>query len=546
MARMFPERLPHDVQSEAERRVFDAFRDQFSVDWVVFSGVRWLASTPSSRSSDGEADFIVVHPRYGVLVLEVKGGGIAFDAGKGEYTSTDNTGRTHKIKDPFKQASRSQYALLDKLHQAPLTSRFQYKVEHAVILPDIFVDGALALDAPREIIIDAARMANLKQAVIDAFRYYTKDRQSVPEIAIEALVELLGNSWQIDTTIGTSIAEQEHVIRLLTEEQFRVLDVLRSQRRALISGCAGSGKTMLAIEKAKRLAHEGQRVLLTCFNQNLANWLAGAVDDERITACTFLSLCAKLAGEAGFTIQKGPTETDQDFFARFPEVLLQALEKLPERFDAIIVDEAQDFEEEWWVAIDALLADPQSGILYIFYDDNQRLYGRNAAFPVATAPFHLSRNCRNTKRIHEAVVMFYQSDVVPECLNADGRDPHLLTIDGPERAGIERFITELVKKEKVEPNQIAVLTRRSRERSHWKTPPHHRGVWASTWELADSADKVIVSTVHAFKGLERPVVIVCELKDVDLDEQKELLYVAFSRAREYLVVVNLGTEKLAD
>jgi hypothetical protein len=535
---MFPERLPHDVQSEAERRVFDAFRDQFSDDWVVFSQVRWLSVNSSSRASDGEADFIVAHPRYGVLVLEVKGGGIAYDAAKSQYTSTDSAGRVHRIKDPFRQASRSKFALIDKLREAPLTNRFQYTVEHGVILPDIFTEGDLGLDAPREIVVDLARMPNLKQAIVDMFRYYGAKRDEIPDIAVEALVDLLGRSWQIEATIGTSIAQQEEVVRLLTEKQFMVLDLLTHQRRALISGCAGSGKTMLAIEKAKRLAREGYRVLLTCFNQNLANWLARVADFEGVEVSTFLSLCARRATDAGLEVQKGSEETDQQFFGRFPYLLLEALEKNDERFDAIIVDEGQDFEEDWWGALQSLLADPEDGTLYIFFDDNQRLYGRNAPFPIKDAPFPLNQNCRNTKRIHEAVVMFYESEVPPVCLNADGREPHLVNFDGPERPGIESFIADLVTKQNVKPNQIAILTRKSRDRSDWKNPPQN-GTWTATWDLADDGDKVLVSTVHGFKGLERPVIIVCELQDVDLQEQRELLYVAFSRAREYLVVVGL-------
>jgi len=84
---------------------------------------------------------------------------------------------------------------------------------------------------------------------------------------------------------------------------------------------------------------------------------------------------------------------------------------VPGRFEA--VDEGQDFEEEWWAALTSLLADPDDSILYIFYDDNQRLYKRDAAFPITSDPFHLTRNCRNTKQIHESVMMFHASHAPP-------------------------------------------------------------------------------------------------------------------------------------
>jgi superfamily I DNA/RNA helicase len=359
--------------------------------------------------------------------------------------------------------------------------------------------------------------------------------------AVEALVGLIGRSWQIETTIGTELDEQQTAIRLLTEQQFAILDLLGSRRRALISGCAGSGKTMLAMEKARRLARSGYRVLLTCFNRNLGNWLAAQVTGDGVVAQRFLSLCAQYAQKAGVPLSKRPGESDDAFYDRLPDALCDALKVLPDRFDAIIVDEGQDFSEEWWAAMLSLLADPDDGVLYIFYDDNQRLYGGESTFPITDEPYHLSQNRRNTRNIHEAVMMFYQSSVVPECIGPEGRKPHSLQT-GPganEKREVERFIDNLVNDEKVNPGDIAVLTRRARGRSEWGNPVRHPS-WSTTWDLAECADKVLVSTIHGFKGLERPVVIVCELQGVDVVTDVELLYVAFSRAREYLVVVGAG------
>lgn len=362
------------------------------------------------------------------------------------------------------------------------------------------------------------------------------------ELAIEALVGVLGRSWQIEVPIGTELDREETIIRTLTEQQFIVLDILDSHRRALISGCAGSGKTMLALEKARRLADAGYSVLLTCFNKNLEAWLKSQVRHQpAITAHRFLSLCAVLLEEAGTPLTKSTEESDEAFFARFPDALLDGIGGIQQRFDAIIVDEGQDFTEEMWAALTSLLRDPAEGTLYIFFDDNQRLYHPEGTFPISTPPYHLTRNCRNTQEIHKAVSMFHQSATPPECIGPEGRKPHALEVpDGAnERRCIEDHIRYLVDTEKVQPGEIAVLTRRSRERSAWDPPPHHAS-WSATWDLSDCASKVICSTIHGFKGLERPVVIVCELQGVDVTKDVELLYVAFSRAREHLVVVGAG------
>jgi hypothetical protein len=558
MARMYPEKFPPGMESEAERGLFEQFRDEFSDDFRVFSQVRWLAKRRKGGASDGEADFIVAHPRYGILVLEVKGGGIRHDAPAGKYYSTDREGAEHEIKDPFDQARRSMYALKDKLRDAECTRLHDYPLAYAVAFPDCYIDEDLGPDAPREIIIDATKKRDLKQAVIDAFRFRAPESKPPGEEAMEALVELIGRSWFIEVTVGREIEEQERLIRTVTEEQYQTLDMLASQRRVLISGCAGSGKTMLSIEKAKRLAREGMRVLITCFNQNLGNWMATQVgagrreeggsrkeeggrgkEEGRIEVRRFLSLCKHYADAAGIELEKRPGETDEAFFGRFPDALMDAAEKLPDdRFDAIIVDEGQDFEEEWWAALTSLLADPDDGILYIFYDDNQRLYNRNAAFPITTPPVHLTRNCRNTKRIHEAVMMFHESTTPPECIGPDGDAPLSLETTGDGRRDVEEYIDGLVGKQNVRPGDIAILTRRSRDKSIWANPPH-RAAWSATWDLAACSDKVIISSIHAFKGLERPVVIVSEVGSVDPEEEAHLLYVAFSRAREVLVVAGL-------
>jgi len=539
---MFPERLPSDVTSNAERRLFDLFRDEFSNDFVVFAGIKWLASS-RGKAKDGEADFIVAHPSYGVLVIEVKGGGISCENGK--YFSTDSSGRKHEIKDPFAQAKHNKDVLWDKLRDADSTRGFRWKLGHAVALPDITVNNNLALDAPLDIVIDSERTRGLKQAIIDIFEHYGLDETPMGDAAVEVLCGLLCRSWQISTSIGTELDGHEHIIRTLTEEQFHLLDNLASHPRLLISGCAGSGKTMLAIEKARRLATEGYSVLLTCFNKNLEAWLKSQLDGQaNITVHRFLSLCAVLCEKAGKPITKGDDESEKDFFDRFPDALLDVLADVPDRFDAIIVDEAQDFSEGQWAALTSLLHDPDGGILYIFFDDNQRLYRREIAFPITSPPVHLSRNCRNTQQIHEAARLFYDSNVAPACIGPEGRKPHSLEVPkgANERMCVEAHITHLIEKEAVLPGQIALLTRRSRERSDWKDPPS-RPSWSATWDFADCADKVICSTIHAFKGLERPVVIVCELQDVDIEGEGYLLYVAFSRAREHLVVV--GADKLS-
>jgi len=165
MARMYPEMLRHDTASDAERRLFDAFHEGFSDDWVVFSQVRFLARNRKGGARDGEADFVVAHPRHGLLVIEVKGGGISHDARTGRWTSTDRDGVAHEIKDPFKQAADNMYDLRRKLQESELTRGFSYPMAYAVAFPDVWAGQDLGLEAPREIVFDKAEQTRKLKVV---------------------------------------------------------------------------------------------------------------------------------------------------------------------------------------------------------------------------------------------------------------------------------------------------------------------------------------------------------------------------------------------
>jgi DNA replication protein DnaC len=90
--------------------------------------------------------------------------------------------------------------------------------------------------------------------------------------------------------IADIFEREHHKIDELTQSQFRVLRQLRGHKRATIIGGAGTGKTLLAIEKATQLAEQGFRVLLVCFNRNLKDWITGNLKHSNIVICTFHGL----------------------------------------------------------------------------------------------------------------------------------------------------------------------------------------------------------------------------------------------------------------
>jgi hypothetical protein len=179
-----------------------------------------------------------------------------------------------------------------------------------------------------------------------------------------------------------------------------------------IAGCAGAGKTMLAMEKARRLAAEGKQVLVTCFNVGLGNDLEARAATG-VRAAHYHRLARELAAEAGLEVPDyGDTHSEGDYYRQtLPEAMGEAATILGPRWDAIIVDEAQDFLEEYWTSLLLHHRDPDDGILYAFFDDNQKLYTKGVYLPSGLGePVLLPENCRSTRTIFEIVRSFYSSD----------------------------------------------------------------------------------------------------------------------------------------
>jgi len=274
---MFPARFDTSTNSPAERRLYEALAHQLDDEWAVLHHVKWIGNDEFGRPRDGEADFVVAHPYKGVLVLEVKGGRIRFDETTGHFISRDRDDIAHDIGDPFEQAMKSKKTLLEKMRGVSGWPGRRVIFGHAVALPDAVVQASmLRPNAPREIIIDALDLASLEGRLNTALTFW--NGQATPTVphyvppgraGIDALIRTLAQSETIRNPLlaGSSRDDEQNIVRL-TQRQFHFMRFLRGQRRAAVAGCAGSGKTLLAIEKARQLVEEGlERILFTCYNR---------------------------------------------------------------------------------------------------------------------------------------------------------------------------------------------------------------------------------------------------------------------------------------
>lgn len=540
MARMYPGVINPNTESAAERQLYAAFRDSLDDDYVVFHSVAWQSPARDGRTRDGEADFVIAHPRHGILVIEAKGGIIRHDPQSGLWASVDTGNVVHPIHDPFNQAKTSKYVLRDQL-AAMLGGQRAFTIGHAVAFPNVMASASLlGLDRPRDIVLDASDVADVAgwvRRALDYWRGSASRKDTAPgQAAVTELLRLLGKAWELRPALwGEFIQENQRLIQL-TEQQFMILDLLNRQRRAAICGCAGSGKTMLAVEKATRLAAQGFRVLLACFNKSLAHDLRNQLKTQsNLDILHFHELAAGIAKQGGTL----PRMADEAAYFRedLPTAMFEALAVVPNRYDAVIVDEGQDFEESWWTPLELLLHDSESGIFYIFYDDNQRIYVEQNAFPMKQEPYHLTVNCRNTQHIHRQVLRFYQGEVQPTALGPIGRPVEIVRYGAPGQVhtAVMKLLHRLAIDERVPTDELLVMTPLSPEKSglQYKTP----GRVTLADRLPVTPGQVFTTTIHNFKGLERSIVVLAEAERWSRDNLERLLYVACSRARNHLIVL---------
>ena len=339
VATIYPD-LVKPGTSQAEGKLHASLR-RLSDEWTVFHSVAWQANR-NGKPSDGEADFVLAHPRRGLIMIEVKGGGIKLEGGR--WWSLNPEGR-HPIKNPFEQAVSSKHSLVRYLRDAGLP---HLAAGHAVAFPDITKTGGFGPNAPADLIIDRGDLKDIEAAISRVVTHSKLDGE-LNDGQMMRITALLSPTTIVRALLRDELADVGARLIHLTEQQFRVLDLLRRQRRALIVGGAGTGKSILAVERARRLAPEGFSVLLTCFNRPLAEHLAKDFEgNPKVMVKSFHSLLFWQMKKAGMEV---PANPEQDWWEKeSAERLVEAAEKNELHFDALVVDEGQDFPPRETVA----------------------------------------------------------------------------------------------------------------------------------------------------------------------------------------------------
>ena len=383
MAKMIPN-IAYKTGSEGENRVFESLQTLLPSSYIVLHSLRWIGS--DRYRSQGEADFVVFHPAKGVMVLEVKSGIITLDNNRTWYQTNRNTNIKKEMFDPEKQADESKFKLISILRGIDCL------VCHAVWFPSISFDkGVLPPNYHPDMLFDSETLKDPQKALDSAFSFWSKQLNrstNLNKIQEKLVLEKFAPTFSLVPSIRIDYEYTEEKFVQLTEEQTKILDFLQLQNKAAIAGAAGTGKTFIAIEKARQLQQEGAKVLFLCYNRMLSDFLNDVYSHYNIHICTFDSLVRKYVGE-----QKDFETARLLFF----DYLIEDENEF--EFTDIIIDEGQDFTSDWIEYLEYRLS--KNSFFYVFYDQQQCLYTEEVNKWLREAPCRLTltTNCRNTESI---------------------------------------------------------------------------------------------------------------------------------------------------
>jgi hypothetical protein len=543
MARMYPDIFPRAFDDgDPEFLVYQTLR-RLPDSYVVFYSKR-LQGASMFGKRECEIDFIIWNQRDVLICLEVKGGTLSYDGPQDRWLQNG----VAMAKGPDRQASSACHALLDALRDELRSVNTGW----ALCFPQCnVVLGAAPTSIPLVRIIDESAMADVATAIarVEADIRSAYRKSGVTPTESNQLFSRLTSGIGFVTTLGVRIAREAGQLIQVTDEQLEVLNDLELNPRMIVHGAAGTGKTILAQEFAKRLASQGRSVLLLFYNRGIAKTVRLAFERHSgVQVSTFSSFAKRAVEEAFPEWWDAQASKDDDFWnLALPAKLLDVPKDKQPRFDAIVVDEGQDFKPEWFEYLATLLTDHATSNLCVLLDEHQDIFGHWQHFPASPPPFKkvLTKNCRNTKKI-----VNYLNEAYPTGMGVFERSPTGAAVEErtvrnavEEQTTLVRDIKHLVGNEKVPPGSIVILLNGPKAESCLADTKAIAGYpLESTYAKYDPKARCIYySTIDIFKGLEADVSLVILGDTVSPVSLPNRLYVEGSRAKHVLYVYKRAT-----
>lgn len=543
MATMIPDLDPRMIENDGERRVYAALR-ALPADYTVLYSYSFRTMPSTGANADfGEADFVVVHPSLGYLVLEVKQGKVGF--ANGQWYEEKQSGQQPMAKDPVAQATKAMYAILNR-YKEKARSLFPLRYVYAMWFPECsHVWGELPATLGPESVLLEGDLDAAEEAVLRAFG--TPERRLEREDVDILIHKVLSPAFRTFARLDEEIQRYDALAKkVLTDEQERILEETELDKRKVFFGAAGTGKTFLALEKARRLAKAGKKVFLTCYNKNLAAYMRTGIPPG-VVCQSFHDFLFERLERAGRGVQEPEDWREQGKFydETLPTLGFDYFCDAPDedKFDSVIIDEGQDFAENWYTCLQAMLRDESEGEFYVFADPNQDLFRGNveALLKLSVSKQRLTRNLRNTEPISNWIGAFVkEGHLHPGLLGGIPVIHRAWETYAEEKRLIEAEVGRLVS-QGIKPSRIIILSPNKQDKSSLKDCDKIKE-WPLTDFRTPAGNAIRFATIRSFKGLEADVVFLIGLKEGKQTCTDADVYVGGSRARFLLYVLHNKAE----
>ncbi len=527
MGRIHPDHSTVQKLTGAERVFAEILVEYLSDDWLIISQLDMI-----SPNRPYEIDFLLVNPQYGLVGIEVKGGEVDVKNGNW-YRKNSHGGETRFNPSPPRQAQNAAFELRDTLRENH--SSFDHiNVAHGVALPDVeAISGDLPLDVTREMLFLSGDMTQIEEKVIACIEA-REAKHLLPDPLLQNFFQIVLPSSRMVFQPDAQRTIYREILNHISHEQVRAMASLDENKRVVVQGSAGTGKTRLAILWARRAMRRGEKTLLTCYNDPLADFLNATSGDLQLPVIKpFLRLIQKLDGISELVEPTEPKEKDTFWNETLPRHVLASIEKIQPMFDTIVVDEAQDFAQGWIAILEALLS--TNGKLLCVADMAQDLYQRGYQPPLGDPLWtkgRLAVNCRNTRQI--ALLLKKIGGAQPATACPTGDPVRFVSVRSEQEAlaEVRNLIANHVEFRKRKLSDLVIVCRSANERQKLRALSTD-AVVISNWKNR-GLEHVACETFRRIKGLEADHVIVVGFDGNFLVQE---LYVAASRARRTLTII---------
>lgn len=536
MARMYPKEIERMNAPFSEVEVYKALA-KLNDNFIVFHSVQRLKRTLDKSFTWYENDFLILSKKYGILILEVKGGRIYFIDGEFHQVNL-NTGEDLILdegNDPLSQAKRGIYHFRKLLERKIKGISSRISIQPCIWLPATEVSKVtnlpLLYEESRNAILDFDSLKQPVKALSNVFNYYgSEEHTNLSDEEFGIIRDTIAPDFDLIPSPSIIKGELDNLFLKLTREQAGLLDYLQEQRTATIQGAAGTGKTLIALEASKRFSQEGKKVLFLCFNKYLYEHLKFDCPIEGVDFFNIHTFVGKF--------------TNLDISV--PKIRAEELQKINfDSFDygAVVVDEAQDFEDEE-IQFLSDICELKNASLYTFYDKNQLLTTTKVPDWITKSECRLvlTKNCRNTYEIACTSYTVIDVPIKAKIGVVKGVQPTITFAHKNDVLTIGKLIKYFKADNGYKDNEITILSLVAEEKSIMNGINKIDGISISR---VRNNSNVFYTTTKKFKGLESKVIIITDIDKTAFndDAQKRVFYVACSRATHRLALYVSGTEE---